>query len=865
MSKEKEHWFTTVYLQQQQQQQQHQQQNNQQPQQQDQTRSMPDRPHDDTPPEEACELSEVVLEPDDNDILCGRGGLTNTHPGNVWYRSLVRTNRPLYKNERKHGKIQIAKAIVNHVLSQNPPSRFLEQHCKLQRQHSTKKGRPYWVTISRKRAIDKTSQALRERNRCLEDGEEDNDAYRVEEFHQRRPAASLVLTPPPDFETTVVRRSAQRNFSISVETDEDVSNRRLAEAAEASVPQRIQARDVSAATAWDTARRHTTTNSSSTTTENPIAASLLNLKRKLPAAAPFVPVAPAPSGPDMLHQHSATRTDGPEIENMVERISSRFRQNTANKRPRTMLQEYEQQQHQQRQQAAQYCRNAALQYGSANMRATAHQQYQYTGAQSAQQRQQQVATHSSLPTATSHHLAAPTATAALVTSAPMAPLRSSLPRGQIGAALAAVRQASPIQSQPALPLYFPGQQQKQMTPPASILRTKVSPAEEVALSTLTSFLGRQEKKPPVATAASRTTVNDDDDQFADSQDDQFADPEEEEEAVLLTTKPPATAAPIPLFEPSFSEEKETAENDKMKLKAAVAPVVTKSAESMPEQKESTDYFDDDPSAVEIMIPRIAPQKFFALKQKAKKNSDETFARTTKFHDPASTHVNAGALCRVCKAVRFNRTSVPTTHFMETHPELSWPIAKIKSRRAITVVLEHCLQAHPHWPLWNTLSHAPFSPSSSFLGQENNADVAAAATSICDGLPPANKLRAIHVFHRALATACGAAPHRLCDTYDSSEEMGIKIARRLGLAEGFVKWGQWETNNRKALEVLASSMIRDYGSTLLGAIKENWGEIEEKSHQERLDLFNNVFVIPYCIDTLREKGMCQSTQKVCSCV
>ena len=99
--------------------------------------------------------AEPVVKPHDHDVLCGRGGLTNHHPGNAWYRRLVRSNRPLYRASPKHTKLLVSKAIVHHVQSQNPPGRFLECHKKT----------GLWFPVAYKRAVDKTSQALRERDR----------------------------------------------------------------------------------------------------------------------------------------------------------------------------------------------------------------------------------------------------------------------------------------------------------------------------------------------------------------------------------------------------------------------------------------------------------------------------------------------------------------------------------------------------------------------------------------------------------------------------------------------------------------------------------------------------------------------------
>jgi hypothetical protein len=86
-------------------------------------------------------------------VLCGRGGMSNHHPGNEWYRRLIRSNRPLYRACPKHTKLLVAKAIVQAVQEQQ--GRFLE------RDFDT----GVWYVIPYKRAVDKTSQGLRERER----------------------------------------------------------------------------------------------------------------------------------------------------------------------------------------------------------------------------------------------------------------------------------------------------------------------------------------------------------------------------------------------------------------------------------------------------------------------------------------------------------------------------------------------------------------------------------------------------------------------------------------------------------------------------------------------------------------------------
>lgn len=76
------------------------------------------------------------------------------HQGNIWFRRLVRSNRALYKTCPKHTKLLVAKAVVKAVQGQDPPGRYLEVH----------KPTGAWKEIPYKRALDKTSQALREKD-----------------------------------------------------------------------------------------------------------------------------------------------------------------------------------------------------------------------------------------------------------------------------------------------------------------------------------------------------------------------------------------------------------------------------------------------------------------------------------------------------------------------------------------------------------------------------------------------------------------------------------------------------------------------------------------------------------------------------
>jgi hypothetical protein len=91
-----------------------------------------------------------IVEPRETDVLCGRGGAALRHAGNQTYRRLVNLNKGLYITCMKTEKLKISRSIVAAIREQK--GRFLER--------DVKKG--VWFDIGDKKAVEKTSQALRE-------------------------------------------------------------------------------------------------------------------------------------------------------------------------------------------------------------------------------------------------------------------------------------------------------------------------------------------------------------------------------------------------------------------------------------------------------------------------------------------------------------------------------------------------------------------------------------------------------------------------------------------------------------------------------------------------------------------------------
>lgn len=101
------------------------------------------------------ERSTGITNPRDTDVLCGRGGAALRHPGNQTYRRLVNLNKGLYITCLKTEKLKISRSIVAAIREQK--GRFLEKDS-----GADSDGQGTWYDIGDKKAIEKTSQALRE-------------------------------------------------------------------------------------------------------------------------------------------------------------------------------------------------------------------------------------------------------------------------------------------------------------------------------------------------------------------------------------------------------------------------------------------------------------------------------------------------------------------------------------------------------------------------------------------------------------------------------------------------------------------------------------------------------------------------------
>lgn len=117
--------------------------------------NIPTSPITPAPKKEKQQQTEKVKNislPHEHDVLCGRGNFVNYHPGNEYYRSLVKKFFMRYVACPKSDKPKFAAMIYSDIRNLSPPGRFLKQDPETH----------LWSDIGEKKAIDKTRQALRE-------------------------------------------------------------------------------------------------------------------------------------------------------------------------------------------------------------------------------------------------------------------------------------------------------------------------------------------------------------------------------------------------------------------------------------------------------------------------------------------------------------------------------------------------------------------------------------------------------------------------------------------------------------------------------------------------------------------------------
>jgi len=93
-----------------------------------------------------------ISHPSPNDILMGRGGGTNLHPGNLNYRRIIDSFKPDYSASPKAGKFKYACEVVDMIRNMSPPGRFLKKDANTN----------LYFDVGEKAAREKTSQVRAE-------------------------------------------------------------------------------------------------------------------------------------------------------------------------------------------------------------------------------------------------------------------------------------------------------------------------------------------------------------------------------------------------------------------------------------------------------------------------------------------------------------------------------------------------------------------------------------------------------------------------------------------------------------------------------------------------------------------------------
>jgi len=93
-----------------------------------------------------------IKAPSQNDVLFGRGKGIMDHPGNQFFRELIRNHKRDFIASSYHERKRFPQMIVDKVKTGNPPRRILKKDVKTE----------LWYDVSLKEALAKTRQTLRE-------------------------------------------------------------------------------------------------------------------------------------------------------------------------------------------------------------------------------------------------------------------------------------------------------------------------------------------------------------------------------------------------------------------------------------------------------------------------------------------------------------------------------------------------------------------------------------------------------------------------------------------------------------------------------------------------------------------------------
>jgi hypothetical protein len=107
-----------------------------------------------------------------HDVVLGKGNGINSLPGNLRFRRIIWKYKPLYASTPRSLKGTVAELVINEIACLDPPGRFLEP----QSEHRC------FRQVPRKRAIEKTCQALREKKNNMGQRQVSPDQERLQQL-----------------------------------------------------------------------------------------------------------------------------------------------------------------------------------------------------------------------------------------------------------------------------------------------------------------------------------------------------------------------------------------------------------------------------------------------------------------------------------------------------------------------------------------------------------------------------------------------------------------------------------------------------------------------------------------------------------
>lgn len=192
-------------------------------------------------------------------------------------------------------------------------------------------------------------------------------------------------------------------------------------------------------------------------------------------------------------------------------------------------------------------------------------------------------------------------------------------------------------------------------------------------------------------------------------------------------------------------------------------------------------------------------------------------------------------CRIC-----NKPVIVTCQRLLAGPppdhESLWPQVRLGKRLA-AALRQHNQKYHPDVFMWNVKGRTMMSHSNEYMEDD-------------DAVAQAALIKALEASFEHLPHIAGV------DDYESKSAFLSRTLRRTGFAYAYIsytssewtKWQQWKKDCYSRVQIQAKSrqLLEKYESNLKEAIDDQWPQISSFDHQEKLDLFQNIFVLPQCI-------------------